>query len=339
MKIAQDLAGYSLGQADLLRRCLSGFSKIIDVETGKLVTLKEIASKSEYWLGRKIFSLDLKNQKITQQQISQIYPNGIKDVWEITTKTNRKIRATADHLFYTSIGWKQLQYFKVDDGIGLANINAIDLMKIKSNTNDRGYDLVTTIQNKESNSIATSEVFWDEISSIEYVGKEEVFDLSIPNTHNFIANDFIAHNCMGKKKIDEMQKHREIFIDGSTKNGVTQDVANKLFDDMVLFAEYCLSYDTEILTEEYGAIAIGKIVKERLNCTVYSVDRNGFVYTQPIAQWHDRGKQEIFEYTLEDGSVIIATKDHKFMTNDGQMLAIDEIFEKELDLKKIKRNI
>jgi DNA polymerase-3 subunit alpha len=140
---------------------------------------------------------------------------------------------------------------------------------------------------------------------------------------------------MGKKKIDEMQKHREIFIDGSTKNGVTQDVANKLFDDMVLFAEYCLSYDTEILTEEYGVIAIGKIVSEQIKCTVYSVDENGFVYTQSIAQWHDRGEQEIFEYTLENGSIIKATKDHKFMTSDGEMLAIDEIFEKGLDLKQI----
>jgi DNA polymerase-3 subunit alpha len=146
----------------------------------------------------------------------------------------------------------------------------------------------------------------------------------------------LLRRAMGKKKASEMQKQKEKFIDGATNNGVTPDVANELFDQMVLFAEYCLSYDTKILTVEYGVIEIGKIVTEQLECEVYSVDKNGFVYTQSIAQWHDRGEREVFEYTLEDGSIIRATKDHKFMTSDGEMLSIDEIFEKGLDLKQVE---
>ncbi len=145
----------------------------------------------------------------------------------------------------------------------------------------------------------------------------------------------LLRRAMGKKKVSEMQKHREIFIDGSAKNGVNKQVAEGLFDQMIKFAEYCLSYDTEIFTVEYGLMPIGKIVENKIECSVYSVDENGNIYSQAIAQWHDRGMQEVFEYELADGSMIRATKDHKFMTVDGEMLAIDQIFERGLELKQV----
>ncbi|HKQ50976.1 MAG TPA: replicative DNA helicase, partial [Pyrinomonadaceae bacterium] len=42
--------------------------------------------------------------------------------------------------------------------------------------------------------LATSEVYWDEIVSIEPVGRKQVYDLTIPETHNFVANDICVHN-------------------------------------------------------------------------------------------------------------------------------------------------
>jgi replicative DNA helicase len=42
--------------------------------------------------------------------------------------------------------------------------------------------------------LAQSDVYWDEIVSIEPLGEKHVYDLTIPGTHNFVANDLVTHN-------------------------------------------------------------------------------------------------------------------------------------------------
>lgn len=149
----------------------------------------------------------------------------------------------------------------------------------------------------------------------------------------------LLRRAMGKKKMSEMVKHQSTFVEGAKRNGVEEKIAAELFDQMVLFAEYCLAADTEVLTVEYGAIAIGKIVEDKLQCQVYCCNTDGYIYTQPIGQWHQRGQQEVFEYELSDGQVIRATADHRFMTTAGEMLSLDEIFERSLELQQIQPQV
>lgn len=42
--------------------------------------------------------------------------------------------------------------------------------------------------------LATSDVFWDKVQSISPAGRQQVYDLAIADTHNFIANDICVHN-------------------------------------------------------------------------------------------------------------------------------------------------
>ncbi len=140
---------------------------------------------------------------------------------------------------------------------------------------------------------------------------------------------------IGKKIPEKMKLEREKFVSGCIKTGVAESVATKLFNDIEGFAKYCLAYDTEVLTEEYGPMRIGEIVDNQLECKVFSM-RNGLVFSQPITQWHYNGKQEVFEYTLDTGKVIQATKDHKFLTANGQMLNIDTIFKENHSLCTIQ---
>jgi DNA polymerase-3 subunit alpha len=41
---------------------------------------------------------------------------------------------------------------------------------------------------------ATSDLYWDEVATIEDTGVEEVYDLTVEGTHNFVANDLVVHN-------------------------------------------------------------------------------------------------------------------------------------------------
>ncbi|HEU0053806.1 MAG TPA: LAGLIDADG family homing endonuclease, partial [Longimicrobium sp.] len=41
---------------------------------------------------------------------------------------------------------------------------------------------------------ARSDVLWDRVVSIESVGEKRTYDLEVPETHNFVANDIVVHN-------------------------------------------------------------------------------------------------------------------------------------------------
>jgi replicative DNA helicase len=57
--------------------------------------------------------------------------------------------------------------------------------------------------------LAESDVYWDEIVSITEQGVEEVFDMSVPGTHNFVAGDIIVHNSIEQDADVVMFIHRE----------------------------------------------------------------------------------------------------------------------------------
>ncbi|MGA9993961.1 MAG: DnaB-like helicase N-terminal domain-containing protein, partial [Pyrinomonadaceae bacterium] len=54
--------------------------------------------------------------------------------------------------------------------------------------------LAGALESQSLSQLATSEIYWDEIVSIEHVGSKQVYDLTIPETHNFVANDVCVHN-------------------------------------------------------------------------------------------------------------------------------------------------
>ncbi len=61
----------------------------------------------------------------------------------------------------------------------------------------------------------------------------------------------LLRRAMGKKKKSEMEKHQGLFVQGACDRGVDTKVAEALFEQMVLFAEYCFNKSH---STAYGAV-------------------------------------------------------------------------------------
>jgi replicative DNA helicase len=54
--------------------------------------------------------------------------------------------------------------------------------------------LAQALESPKLHAIATSDVLWDPIESITPAGEAPVYDLTVPDTHNFVADDIVVHN-------------------------------------------------------------------------------------------------------------------------------------------------
>ncbi len=88
----------------------------------------------------------------------------------------------------------------------------------------------------------------------------------------------LLRRAMGKKKADEMAKHKEIFTEGALKKGLKKEVAEGIFDLMAKFAEYgfnkshsaaygVLTYQTAFLKAYYPAEFMAALMTTEVNDT------------------------------------------------------------------------
>jgi replicative DNA helicase len=61
-------------------------------------------------------------------------------------------------------------------------------------TRERLLKLATAVNCLSLQNLASSDIYWDKITAISFVGEKQVYDLTIPETHNFVANDICVHN-------------------------------------------------------------------------------------------------------------------------------------------------
>jgi len=184
--------------------CLTGDSLVTLADTGLQVPIKELIGKS----GFPVWALNEKIMKLEIAIVSNAFSTGIKPVFILTTRLGRKIRATANHKFLTIDGWKRLDELSPKQHICLPRH--------------------LPISGKQTMTYSNSDVYWDEIVSIIPDGEEEVFDLTVPGLHNFVANNIIVHNSIEQDADLVMMIYRDDYYNPDTPDrGITEIIMAK----------------------------------------------------------------------------------------------------------------
>ena len=65
------------------------------------------------------------------------------------------------------------------------------------------------LDDEELELLATNDVLWDEVVSVEPLGEQEVYDATVLGTHNFIADGIAVHNSIEQDADMVILLHRE----------------------------------------------------------------------------------------------------------------------------------
>jgi replicative DNA helicase len=81
---------------------------------------------------------------------------------------------------------------------------------------DRALRVANVVDSYELAHLATSDVYWDEILSIEPDGVDDVYDLTVDDLHNFVANDVVVHNSIEQDSDLVMFVYRDEYYNEET---------------------------------------------------------------------------------------------------------------------------
>jgi len=167
--------------------------------------------------GHPQWTVDVTGVKDQRQFLAQIGAHGAREVAVIEAR-RRLISMTAAGRFDTipSRVWERVDQVMKERSISRHRIQAAigsqsrgDLNPSICPTRTRVGRIAQILGDVELEMLATNDVFWDTISSIESIGYQPVYDATVLETHNFIANGINIHNSIEQDSDVVILLHRE----------------------------------------------------------------------------------------------------------------------------------
>jgi replicative DNA helicase len=111
---------------------------------------------------------------------------------------------------------------------GLGNAYCGTALYKQNLSRERATRLAQIVGSEQLAKLAQSDVYWDEIISIEPEGEAEVYDLTVDEQHNFVAGDIIVHNSIEQDSDIVMFIYRDdIYNPESEKKSIADIIIAK----------------------------------------------------------------------------------------------------------------
>jgi replicative DNA helicase len=204
----EERAGHRPMMSDLRESgCLAGDTIILDAISGKRHTIKELAERKTQ-APIQVEAVDTTTWKITPHKMSRVFYSGKKQIFELRTRSGKKIKASANHPFLKLSGWTRLDALTIGDRIATPRV-----IRTSQPSNP--------LQNEES------AIYWDQIVEIASLGEEDVYDATVEEVHNFVANDILVHNSIEQDSDVVMFLLRREYYDPYDKPGLAELIVAK----------------------------------------------------------------------------------------------------------------
>jgi replicative DNA helicase len=154
--------------------CLTGDTPVYLPDEGIYRPIASLVEQKDF----RVLALNSETWQYERRTVANAFSTGHKPVYKLTTRLGRTIRTTANHKFLTIYGWRRLDELKVNERIAVPR------------------HLQGPISPTMSKEEQQSDVYWDEISTIEPDGEADVYDLTVDGLHNFVAGDITVHNSI-----------------------------------------------------------------------------------------------------------------------------------------------
>lgn len=220
----EDRTGHRPMMSDLRESgCLAGDTLITDAATGKCYTIKELAERTEQ-TPLQVHAID-SSWNMGMHTMSRVFYSGRKIIYKLTTRTGRSIKASANHPFLKQDGWIRLDQLQVHDQI------AVPLQThLKSRASEPALAHAGSTPSNPSSGAqhcVKSEIQMDEIVSIIQLDEQDVYDATVDEVHNFVANDILVHNSIEQDADIVMFLLRREYYDPLDKPGMAELIVAK----------------------------------------------------------------------------------------------------------------